>query len=51
MLRKYLLHLHTIVEGDECKENTKPKSYDPVPYDEPHSGERDGGHDDPGYCR
>lgn len=31
MLRVYLLYLHTVIEGDEGKENTKPKSYDPVP--------------------
>jgi hypothetical protein len=51
MLRVYLLYLHTLIEGDEGKENTKPKSYDPVPYDEPHSAERHSGYDDSGNCR
>ena len=51
MLRIYLFHLHPIIRGDKKKEKTKPKCYYPISDSEPHSIERDGGHNNPGDRR
>ena len=50
LLRIYLFHIHPIICGNKKKEQTKPEGYDPIPYSEPHSSERDGGHNNPGDC-